>query len=76
MGKLPANMERDMSDVALAKNIITEIAGNAMNGKGDMLERVYKACEPGREGAGARSRIHPAPVARLLAQGSSWRPVL
>lgn len=34
-----------MSDVALARNIITEIAGNGVNGAGDMLERAYKACE-------------------------------
>ena len=33
-----------MSDVALAHNLIIEIAHDCWNGKGDMLDRVYDAC--------------------------------
>lgn len=41
-----ANTERraKMSDVMLARNIIREIAGDAWNGKGDMIARVHRAC--------------------------------
>ena len=33
-----------MSDVAIARNLIREIAGDAWNGKGDMLARVHSSC--------------------------------
>lgn len=33
-----------MSDVALARNIIIEIAGDCWNGKSDMLDRVWRVC--------------------------------
>ena len=32
-----------MSDVALAHNLIADIAGHCWNGKGDMIERAYRA---------------------------------
>ncbi|TPK59063.1 MULTISPECIES: hypothetical protein [unclassified Mesorhizobium] len=34
-----------MSDVALARNIVAEIAGDCWGGKGDMLDRVYEEIE-------------------------------
>lgn len=34
-----------MSDVALAKNLVAEIAGDCWDGKGDMLDRVYDAID-------------------------------
>lgn len=34
-----------MSDVALAKNLVAEIAGDCWDGKGDMLDRVFDAIE-------------------------------
>jgi hypothetical protein len=41
------NAERPapMSDVALAKNLVAEIAGDCWDGKGDMLDRVYRAID-------------------------------
>lgn len=46
MEKISAIPERraHMSDVAIARNLIREIAGDAWNGKGDMLARVHSAC--------------------------------
>lgn len=37
----PTNLERKMSDVALAHNLVAEIAGHCWRGKGDMLDRVH-----------------------------------
>lgn len=46
MEKISATPERraHMSDVAIARNLIREIAGDAWDGKGDMLARVHSAC--------------------------------
>ena len=38
-----------MSDMILAKNLVTEIAGNTWDSKGEMLKRVHRACQ--RHGA-------------------------
>lgn len=35
-------LEAQMSDVALAHGLVKEIAGDCWNGKGDMIERVYR----------------------------------
>lgn len=45
MSFLPTFTERKMSDVALARNLVAEIAGHSWQGKGDMIDRVYTAID-------------------------------
>lgn len=59
MEKISATPERraQMSDVAIARNLIREIAGDAWNGKGDMLARVHSTCiKHGKEFTARRIR--------------------